>query len=121
MDPVTRIQIENFFARKDLEFVRCPLCQRPLLKQSCLDRQRRYPPSKVNGVVSPHEKQILCAMSGCGQYVSDGNFRRSNPWKEGDLPVTKPRLSDEQLEEFHRIKRLANAASPLVGAERFND
>lgn len=37
----TQILVDNFFAREDLEFVNCPVCTRPLLKQACEARQRR--------------------------------------------------------------------------------
>lgn len=117
----TDIQVDNFFGREDLEFISCPLCERPLLKRSCLDRQIRYPPSKVNGNYYHHEKQGLCASSECGHYIADKNPRDSHPWHESDWPVNRPRLSDQQLEQIHEKRRVVYAASPMVGAERFND
>ena len=120
MDEATKIEVENFFARRDLEFVDCPLCKRPLLKQSCVDRQRKYPPVKVNGEVVTHDKQIRCALSGCQRYKKLANARRSNPWKERDWPVN-PRLNPDQLEEAHAKKKLASWTGPLKGSERFND
>ena len=120
MDAVTKIQVENFFARRELELLDCPLCTRPLLKQSCVDRQKKYPPVKVNGEVVTHDKQIRCALSGCSHYKRRINARRSNPWKERDCPVTQ-RLNAEQIEEAHAKKKLAAWAGPLKGSERFYD
>jgi hypothetical protein len=41
------IQIENYFSRKDLEFIKCPICTKPLLKQACEERQKAFGHYKI--------------------------------------------------------------------------
>jgi len=116
------IQIENFFARTDLEFIDCPLCQKPLLITACENRQEKYPPSKVNGDVTPHEKQYRCATSGCDYYIPTGvSTKKRVGWNSIYFPYVKPRLTDEQLEKAHELRRMQAMVAPLRLAERYND
>jgi hypothetical protein len=120
MEP-TDIQIENFFAREDLQFIDCPLCKRPLLRSSCEDRQVRYPPYKEGASSVAHMKQIRCAASGCKMYKEVSNARRKSPWKESDWKPKELRISPQQLEKIMEARRIAHAAEPLKGPERFYD
>lgn len=120
MDEETRAAVDQFFAKRGPELLDCPLCTRGLLKQSCLDRQKRYPPVRANESIVTHDKQIRCVLAKCKHYKKRANAKRSNPWKERDWPVTQ-RLNPYQLEEAHAKKKLASWTGPLKGSERFND